>query len=151
MTSQSAVSIVSLPADNIPDRRDNIKRMHRLKKAIGDRRKYPLHLKIQAVEAVHSGKKITHVAVEYGLPVQTLCNWLKDEQRGALNAAVHLSIEEMECIRDYCTMMISGGLLRVKLDVHIISRFSNFYQVYAYGTSFRGEGSIFTSQTQMAC
>ena len=68
-------------------------------------------VKLQAVDAVLSGKKVTHVAAEYGLPAQTLINWLKKHRVGRLSQSVPLSVEEMECIRDCFQMILGGGLL----------------------------------------
>jgi transposase-like protein len=85
--------------------------MCRLEKVVSRRRKYPLYLKAQAVEAVQSGRKMAHVAAEYGMSPRNLDNWLKEDQRGALDATVRLSVDEMESIRDYCALMLSGGLL----------------------------------------
>ena len=80
------------------------------KKVVAPRKWYPLKIKAAAVEKVKSGKNAARVAADYGVPAQTLANWLRADRDGALGELVRLSVSEMECIMEYCSAIADSNL-----------------------------------------
>lgn len=79
-------------------------------KAAARRKWYPLKTKAAAVEKVKAGTHAARVAADYGVPAQTLANWLRADRDGTLGELVRLSVSEMERIMEYCSTTTDGNL-----------------------------------------
>jgi len=90
----------------------------------GSRAAYTLEYKQEAVRLVKGGQTKADTARILGLPVQSLDNWVRQEERGELvkgAGAKPVSPEQMELAR------LKAELARVKMERDILKKATAFF------------------------
>ena len=83
---------------------------------IGQRARYTLEFKLEAVRLVKAGQEASVTARVLGMPKQTLSNWVRLAEKGELQGAGErpVSAEQMELAR------LRAELARVKMEREIL-------------------------------
>ena len=89
----------------------------------GHRARYTLEFKLEAVRLVKGGQDVGVTAKVLGMPKQTLGNWVRLSEKGALRGAGDkpVSDEQMELAR------LRAELARVKMERDILKKATAYF------------------------
>ena len=96
-----------------------------MSKQSGSKRRalYTVEFKLEAVRLVKAGQEASVTARVLGVPKQTLCNWVRLSEKGALRGAGErpVSAEQMELAR------LRAELARVKMERDILKKATAYF------------------------